>query len=63
MVQEKEDWQGDNTGALCLLRQKATKLMCGGKRRTEGGGWRAGTRNGLTGERLGPVRCMLMREA
>jgi hypothetical protein len=31
MVQEKEGWQGDNTGALCLLRQKTTKSMCDGK--------------------------------
>ena len=31
MVQEKEGWQGDNTGALSSLRQKATKLMCDGK--------------------------------
>jgi hypothetical protein len=31
MVQEKEGWQGDNTGALCPVRQKTTKSMCGEK--------------------------------
>jgi hypothetical protein len=63
MVQEKEGWQGDNTGASCLLRQKATKLMCGGKGRTEERGWWGWNEKWLTGGRLGPVRCMLTSEA